>query len=108
LVICHPDPEGGISRGGKEMRYIVCAVLLCAVLALAFNAASGEEYFVERKSATHFEEKVRIPLNYGRLVAVTRGDAGHYLWFESAEGTIRLVIMERGGRFQKGVLAIER
>lgn len=90
------------------MKHVFYVMLLYSVFAFPLCKAGDESYFVERESSTHFGEAVNIPAQFGRLVTVTRADIGYYLWFESAEGTIRLVVMEKGGRIQNGVLVMRR
>ena len=97
-----------MKAGGSRMKRFFAVILVAGLVAGALCAAADDPYFVERQSSTHFEEAVKIPAHFGRLVTVTRAGAGYYLWFESAEGTIRMVVMEKGGKLQKGVLVINR
>lgn len=50
-----------------------------------------------------YRQLVFVPLDYGKLVNITPSRAGHALWFETSEGTIRNVLIS-----DKGLLVIRR
>jgi hypothetical protein len=100
--------------GGVEMKKNRM-IFLAAVLAMAGRAdnvlaSGGGSYQSSRdkeetiafedgshtERLTHFRKQIQIPKAYGNLINITAAGNGTALWFESAAGQIRNVIVPDG------------
>ena len=76
------------------MKRVALGILLGIVVAAT---AHGQEPSVERLTElpleTYGRTEVKLPEAYGRLVSVVTNSDVHYLYFEDAAGSVRVVLI---------------
>jgi len=79
---------------GKPKRAVTAMIRLLFLLLFSEEAFAGE---LEETPISLRGSTISIPRSYGRLVDVVENNQIHYLYFEDAEGMIRIVLVGQRG-----------